>query len=123
VVGDAGNGGDRQADVDGVPVEDPRERLRDDGADAAIFQRHRRGLPGGAEPEVRPRDDDVAVLDPVGKRLVVAHQDVVAEFVVGDGREVLAGDDLVGVDVVWQHVGATAPAHQASTSAGGVMAP
>src|SRR5919109_1366315 len=51
---------DRQADVDRIAEEDPREGRGDDGADTGTLDADRRHLARGAAAEVRPRDDDVA---------------------------------------------------------------
>ena len=49
----------READVDGVAVENAREARRNDAGDAARADGNRRMFAGGAAAEVRTADDDV----------------------------------------------------------------
>src|SRR5579864_3916385 len=50
---------DRKPRVDAVPVEDPRERFRDDARHAGAYQRDRRDFARGAATEVRVGDDEI----------------------------------------------------------------
>ena len=51
---------DRQTDVDGIAVEDTRERGRDNAGNAVLAENERCVLTGGAAAEVAGRNNDVA---------------------------------------------------------------
>ena len=90
---------DGEADVDGVAVEDAREALRDDHADARRLDSHRGVLARAAAAEVLVRHDDVAGARAADEAGVEVLQAVPGELCRVRGVEVAGGDDDVGVDV------------------------
>src|SRR3990172_3079493 len=109
-----------EPDVDRVPVEDPREGLREHGPRARELDDHGRVLPRGALPEVPAPDDDVPRLPPRGEVGPRVLEDVLREL--GQVRAqviVSSRGDEVRRDVVPELPG---PAHR-HTSRGSVMTP
>src|ERR1019366_1048977 len=100
----------RQADRDGVSEEDFRERLADDGLDAAALERLRRVLARGSAAEVAIHEEDsrarkARIVErvrptPSLHRAPVVLERVRAEPVERDRDEETRRDDPVGVDVI-----------------------
>ena len=91
---------DRQTDVDGVAVEDTRERGRDNAGNAVLTENKRCVLTGGAAAEVAGRDNDVArvhILDEI--RVDVLHC-VGGQLLRVCDIQITCGDDNVGIDII-----------------------
>ena len=91
---------DREADVQRVPIEDAREALGDDTADAAGLKHLRCVLTGGAAAEVLATDDDVACIKLLQEVLVDVLHRVARQLLLILNREISSRDDDIRIDIV-----------------------
>ena len=90
----------READVDGVAVENAREARRNDAGDAARADGNRRMFAGGTAAEVRAADDDVPRLHLLRKGCVNVLHAVLRKLIGRGGVQVARGDNHIRIHVV-----------------------
>ena len=90
----------READVDGVAIEDPGKGTGDDAADAGGFQGQRGMLSGGAAAEVAAGYHNVTRLKTVYKGRVDVYHGVAGQFLRIEGVQISGRNDDVGIYVV-----------------------
>src|SRR2546422_6897856 len=114
-----------ESEVDRVPEEDARERVREDRGDAQRLQCDRRLLPARAAAEVGSRDDHVPGLDVLRPCRVDGLECVLREHLRVGRPQVLACDDVVGRDVVTKrpHAALESGLHDRYAFRGSVISP
>ena len=90
----------REPEVNRIPEEDARERVREDCGDAEGFQGDGSLLSARATPKVGSRDDHVPRPDLLRPRRVDAFERVLREHLRIRGPKVLVGNDVIRGDVV-----------------------
>jgi hypothetical protein len=94
----------RQAGVDGIPIERPRERARNDSFDSQTHDCCHRLFACAATAEVTAGHENIELAEP-GREVVAQHFECMLGQLVGfDVNQISAGNDNVGVDVVSEFI-------------------